>query len=299
MIPQCLGYVVENLIDVLRLIGCTLRTPVADAIDYAQRQTTLVRREWNTAEAQSRSQIGIGVRLKEGESASIEAEAKLIGQSWTEDMRLAADEVLRQVNVVFPAISAAVERIAKRKAILSDLVDIAVAHIRLVPRTDVPIQPLVPLNRIVVRGGVDDVIIDCLSAVRIRHRIKLQNILCDRINLTLAEDVVLTVARQLIGCAPSRIRLIELDALTVEVRTKQFGKIPLPNQRSGHAVSSRIAIGNTIGLDITKVEEPVLQNGETERSSELILVVWGNRQSVPVLRIQACVANILPDASVD
>ena len=83
-------------------------------------------------------------------------------------MRLTADKVLRQVNVVFPPISAAVERIAKRKAILSDLVDIAVAHIRLVPRTDVPIQPLVPLNRIVVRGGVDDVIIDGLSAVRIR-----------------------------------------------------------------------------------------------------------------------------------
>ena len=95
MIPQCLGYVVEYLIDVLRLIGCALRTPVADAIDYAQRQTTLVRREWNTAEAQGRSQIGIGVRLKEGESASIKAEAELIGQSWTEDMRLHADNVLR------------------------------------------------------------------------------------------------------------------------------------------------------------------------------------------------------------
>ena len=137
MIPQGLGYVVEYLIDVLRLIGGTLRTPVADAIDDAQRQTALVRGERNTAEAQGRSQIGIGVRLKEGESASIEAEAELIGQSWTEDMRLAADKILRQVNVVFPAVSAAVERIAKRKAILSDLVDIAVVYIRLVPRTDV------------------------------------------------------------------------------------------------------------------------------------------------------------------
>src|SRR5258707_12912431 len=118
-------------------------------------------------------------------------------------MRLAADKVLRQVNVVFPTISTAVERIAKRKAVLSDLMDIAVAHIRLVPRTDVPIQPLVPLNCIVVRRGVDDVIIDCLSTVGIRQRIKLQNILCDQINLTLPEDVVLTVARELIGRATS------------------------------------------------------------------------------------------------
>src|ERR1700692_2076870 len=111
MIPQCLGYVVENLIDVLSLIGGTLRTPVGDAIDYAQRQTTLVRCEWNTAEAQGRRQIGIGVRLKEGESASIEAEAELIRQSWIKDIRFAPDKFLRRFNVVSPAISAAVKRI--------------------------------------------------------------------------------------------------------------------------------------------------------------------------------------------
>ena len=78
---------------------------------------------------------------------------------------------------------------------------ITVAHIDLILLAEIPIHALVPLNRIVVGGGVDDVIVECLSAVRIRHRIKLENVLCDRIDLTLAEDIVLTVARQLIGGA--------------------------------------------------------------------------------------------------
>ena len=59
------------------------------------------------------------------------------------------------------------------------------------------------------------------------------------------------------------------------------------------------AVGDAKRLGIAKVEDLVLPDGQTQRGSELVLMVGGNRGCEPVPRIKIGIADILPQIAMD
>src|ERR1700758_1975196 len=153
------------------------------------------------------------------------AEAEFIGQRGSEDVRLAEHEVLREDEVPLAAVSAAIEDGSKRKSVQDDVVQVAVTCIGLVLGADIPVQTLIPLDRVV---GLRDVLYQVavgLAAVGIRRGIQIENLLRDRIDLVSAEDVRLTVTCER-PCWVAGIRLIESDRLRLagEIGIEQLGE---------------------------------------------------------------------------
>lgn len=74
---------------------------------------------------------------------------EFIGKRWRENMRFTQREVLGQISVVLAAKAAAIQDWAERQPIRFDLVRVAKARIELILLTYVPIEPLIPLDRII------------------------------------------------------------------------------------------------------------------------------------------------------
>ena len=98
-------------------------------------------------------------------------------------MGLTAHEVHRQIGVVLPAVSAAVEDRPKRQAVRLDLVQIAVACVALIFGADVPVQALVPLDDVIRVAQIHDVVVVELPAVGIGRRVKIEDCRSGRVDL--------------------------------------------------------------------------------------------------------------------
>src|ERR1700733_306366 len=129
-----------------------------------------------------------------------------------EDVSLAQHEVHEEVCIVQPAVATAIENRAERETIQFLFMCVAVPRVGLILYADVPIQALVPLKRVVLGSKIDVVVVVRIAVVGVRHRIKIQNVLSNWIDLVRAEYIRLAIASKWFT-GVSGVRLIEGDWL--------------------------------------------------------------------------------------
>lgn len=79
-------------------------------------------------------------------------------------MRFAQHEVPRQVRINLTTKAASIEHRPKRQLVLNDLMRIAISRIRLVALAYVPVNPLVPLHRVIAVSDIGAVVVVSLPA---------------------------------------------------------------------------------------------------------------------------------------
>ena len=100
--------------------------------------------------------------------------------------------------------------------------DIAEAAVCLVLGADVVIQSLIPADHVVLLGHVDDIVVICVSIVRVWSRIQIEDVLCYRIELAGAVNILLTIAGKQGRSAGSRLIQRDRLALSGERGVEQF-----------------------------------------------------------------------------
>ena len=150
---------------------------------------------------------------------------------------------------------------------------IAVPRVRLVLRTDIPIQALVPLKGIVLAGKVDVVVVVRQAVIGVGAGVQLENVLSNRIDLALAEYVRLTIASQWLS-GVGGVWLVENDWLgRCQVRIQKFREVSLPHQGCGNSRDIRTADRNSICLKISEIKQLVAPDGKAQGRAELVLVI--------------------------
>src|SRR5882762_2597917 len=158
-----LGDVIQNLIDVLRFILRTNRSPLIYAnrpVKIAERQTAQTGTEIrNTAQAEGGGQCSVTcVGLKILGCNPVVAETKFIGESGSKDVSFTQHKVFGQIRVALTTEATTVENGPKGKSVRDDLVRVTVADISLVLLACVPVKPLIPLDRVIRPSYVRTVI---------------------------------------------------------------------------------------------------------------------------------------------
>src|ERR1700761_2589810 len=173
-------------------------------------------------------------------------------------MSFATHEIHGQIGIVLTSVATAVKNGAQRQSVGLSLMNIA-----LVLCADVPVQPLIPLHRIVTGAKVYEIVVIEFAVIGIWSRIKAQDILSDRINLIRTKDILLAIADKRLPRVGS-VRFVQLRwrSDTRQISVQQLREVALALESRRNVDRSRIADRNAVCFNVAEIEELVFPDRE-------------------------------------